>query len=57
MKMVLLLLKIMDGIPCGIHKKKKVSGTEVVMTKIGAGGKFDKDSIKCLEDFTVLGFR
>jgi hypothetical protein len=26
------------------------------MTKIGAGGKFDKDSIKFLEDCTVLGF-
>lgn len=34
------------GIPVDMHKKEGISALEVVMTKIGAGGKFNKDSYK-----------
>lgn len=34
------------GIPVEIHKKENKSALEVVMTKIGAGGKFNRDSYK-----------
>ena len=34
------------GIPVDFHEKERKSALEVVMTKIGAGGKFDKDSYK-----------
>ena len=34
------------GIPVDVHEKEGLSALELVMTRLGAGGKFDKDTYK-----------
>ncbi|MDH3004695.1 MAG: DNA gyrase subunit B [Candidatus Shikimatogenerans sp. JK-2022] len=43
------------GIPVDYHKKEKKTALELVLTKIGAGGKFDKSSYKISSGLHGIG--
>lgn len=49
-------IKVVDngrGIPVDMHEKMHKPALEVVLTVLHAGGKFDKDPIRCRVVFTV----
>ena len=43
------------GIPVDRHPTYKIPAVQVALTKLHAGGKFDKDSYKVSEDYMVWG--